>query len=253
MICVAIADNVKERSILKTVIFDVDDTLYDQILPFKKAIHASFSRSFTENELNQLYISSRQFSDELFHQSTTGEVSIEDLQVYRITEAAKTFDIALNREEALLFQRHYLQEQKQIMLFNEMKQLIELLYQHNIQLAILTNGEVAHQTMKIKQLQLNRWIPKDHFYISGSLGVAKPNKQVFYYLEQQLSLDKENTIYIGDSFEHDIIGAKQVGWKAIWMNHRKRRAPNGDIAPDFEVSDPKELLALFQDRLLLNS
>ncbi|MFB1049818.1 HAD family hydrolase [Paraliobacillus sp. JSM ZJ581] len=235
---------------MKTIVFDVDDTLYDQILPFKKAVQSYFSRKFSENELNEFYISSRKFSDQLFHQSASGEVAIEDLHVYRITEAAKAFDIELERKEALLFQEKYLQEQHNIRLFDEMKQLMEYLNQHNIQLAVLTNGEQAHQTMKIKQLQLNRWIPKEHVFISGALGIAKPSKQVFSYLEQQLNLEKKHTIYIGDSFEHDIIGAKQAGWKAIWMNHRQRQAPSCNISPDFEVSHPSKLVTLFQNNRL---
>ncbi|CQR45977.1 Pyrimidine 5'-nucleotidase YjjG [Paraliobacillus sp. PM-2] len=232
---------------MRTIVFDVDDTLYDQIRPFKKAVHTCFNRNFSEDELNQLYISSRKFSDELFHQSATGEVSIEDLQVYRITEAAKIFDISLDREEALYFQKVYLHEQKNITLFDEMQQLMEQL-KHHTQFAVLTNGEQAHQMMKIKQLQLNNWIPEEHLFISGALGMAKPSEQVFSYLEKQLSLDKANTIYIGDSFDHDIIGAKQAGWKAIWMNHRKRQAPSCDVSPDFEVNHPKELLSLFKNQ-----
>ncbi|GAA5416077.1 pyrimidine 5'-nucleotidase YjjG [Paraliobacillus ryukyuensis] len=234
-----------------TIIFDVDDTLYDQSRPFKIAAQAFFDRTFTEEELHELYISSRKFSDELFHQSTTGEVSVEDLQVYRITEAAKTFEITLNRQEALHFQADYLAELKKMTLFEEVEQLLTLLHQQDdIQLAVLTNGEKEHQAMKIDKLRLDRWIPDNHLFISGALGVAKPDKRVFEIIEVQLGLDKENTIYIGDSFDHDIVGAKQVGWKAIWMNHRKRTAPRKDLAPDYEVQHPKALLDLFKNESL---
>lgn len=231
---------------MKTVIFDVDDTLYDQILPFKKAVQSFFDRSFTDEELNQFYISNRKFSDELFHQSAAGEIPLEQLHIYRITEAAKLFGITLSSTEALLFQEKYLQEQHNIHLFLETEQLINYLHEQNVQLAVLTNGEKAHQMMKIKQLQLDRWIPEEHLFISGALGMAKPSKQVFTHIEQQLALDKAQTFYIGDSFDHDIIGAKQVGWKAIWMNHRRRKAPDTVISADFEVQHPGELLKLFQ-------
>ena len=36
---------------LSTVIFDVDDTLYDQHLPFKQALVNSFDYPFTETDI----------------------------------------------------------------------------------------------------------------------------------------------------------------------------------------------------------
>lgn len=235
---------------IQTIIFDVDDTLYDQALPFKQTAKLYFERYFSEQELDHLYISSRAFSDELFHQSTTGEVTVEDLQVYRITEAAKLYDIHLTRTQALDFQAAYLAEQKKIQLFKEVEKLIQSLYCKHKQIAILTNGEAQHQAMKIKKLKLDRWIPSEQFFISGALGIAKPDIRVFQHIQKQLSLDTASTIYIGDSFEHDIIGAKQAGWQALWMNHRKRKMPPTTIRPDYEVQHPNELLALFEDTLL---
>jgi len=33
---------------MDTIIFDVDDTLYDQTIPFKKAFRGKFQEAFTE-------------------------------------------------------------------------------------------------------------------------------------------------------------------------------------------------------------
>ncbi|MEH7236399.1 HAD family hydrolase [Bacillus sp. JJ1562] len=53
-------------------------------------------------------------------------------------------------------------------------------------------------------------------FISGTIGHAKPKREVFDFIEQKMDLDQTKTVYIGDNFEKDIIGAKEAGWQAIW-------------------------------------
>ena len=38
-----------------------------------------------------------------------------------------------------------------------------------------------------------------------------------------MGLSKKETYCIGDSYENDVDGAKNAGWKAIWFNHRERK------------------------------
>lgn len=230
---------------MDTIIFDVDDTVYDQTLPFKKAFKQLFEGSFTEEVLEKIYIASRKYSDELFEKERAGEVSLLELQTYRITAACEDFDIPITYDKAVKFQEVYLSEQQKIVLYDEIEELLERLHWQGKQLAVLTNGDSSHQAMKIKQLNLTRWIPEEHIFISGSLGHAKPAPEVFQIIEEKLQLDKTKTVYIGDSFENDIIGAKQAGWQAIWTNHRKREEPTSPYQADKVVDHPQELLDLF--------
>jgi putative hydrolase of the HAD superfamily len=230
---------------MDTIIFDVDDTLYDQLQPFKLAFERQF-KEFKNAPVENIYISSRKHSDTLFHASEAGTVSLAELHAYRIKSACKDFDLEINDLEAMEFQKAYENEQKKIDLFPEIEVLMELLKEKNKQLAILTNGPYEHQLMKITQLGLARWIPKENIFISGAIGSAKPAAQAFDTIEKKLHLKKDKTVYIGDSFENDIIGAKQVGWNAIWMNHRKKDKADTSIQPDKIITTPKELLDLFE-------
>jgi putative hydrolase of the HAD superfamily len=138
------------------------------------------------------------------------------------------------------------EEQQKIILFDEVKELLEALYKEGKQLAILTNGEEKHQSKKIEQLELTRWFSAENIFISETHGYAKPKREIFEIMEEKLGLHKTKTVYIGDSFEKDVVGAKQVGWHAIWMNHRKRSLPeNAAFKPDQEVYSAKELLNVF--------
>lgn len=229
-----------------TIIFDVDDTLYDQAQSFHKTVRKLFQEPFSDEEINQLYKASRKYSEILFDQSETGEISQFEWQTGRIMAACKDFNIPIDTEKATIFHETYVTEQKNITLFPEVEELLNFLYEEGKQLGILTNGEEKHQAMKIKQLGLSRWIPAEMTFISGMIGHAKPKREVFDYIEQNLDLDQTKTVYIGDNFEKDIIGAKQAGWQAIWMNHRKKELPtNATYKPDKEVHSAKELLELF--------
>ncbi|RLL46962.1 HAD family hydrolase [Oceanobacillus piezotolerans] len=238
---------------MKTIIFDVDDTLYDQAMSFKNTCKRMFDRPFTEEELENFYIVSRKYSDALFDICEAGEMTVEEMHIRRIKDACDELGIAITRERALEFQHAYVEEQQKITLFPEVVELLDFLSETEIQLAVLTNGSEGHQSMKIKQLNLVNWIQDDYLFISESIGHIKPTLEAFQYLENKMGLNKEDTIYIGDSFANDIVGAKQAGWQAIWMNHRRREMPENTVKPDYEVHTAGELLALFKkDAVLVN-
>lgn len=231
---------------MDTIIFDVDDTLYDQAQSFHKTVNKLFQEPFTDEEIDSLYKASRKYSEILFDKSENGEISQFEWQTGRIIAACKDFNIPIDTEKAAVFHETYVVEQKNITLFPEVEELLNVLYKEGKQLGILTNGEEKHQAMKIKQLGLSRWFPAERTFISGSIGHAKPKREVFDFIEEKMNLDQTKTIYIGDNFEKDIIGAKQAGWQAIWMNHRKKDIPeNAFYKPDKEVHSAKELLNLF--------
>ncbi|MGF6952341.1 putative hydrolase of the HAD superfamily [Neobacillus sp. B4I6] len=228
---------------MDTILFDVDDTLYDQLQPFKNAFQITF-KHLTNVPIEKIYVASRKHSDTLFNKSEAGTISLLELHTYRIMTACKDFGVEIQYDGAVEFQKIYELEQKKITLFPEIEELLELLNKKNKQLGILTNGPHQHQLMKITQLGMTRWIPEENIFISGAIGSAKPDSQAFDIVEKNLYLNREKTVYIGDSFDNDVIGAKQVGWNSIWMNHRNKAKPISTIDPDKIISSPKELLDL---------
>lgn len=231
---------------MDTIIFDVDDTLYDNALSFHKTFRELFEGTFAYEDIDQIYRASRVYNEMLFEKNEAGEITPFEWHTGRIISACNDFDIPIDMYKAATFHEVYVSNQQNIELFNEVEKLLDALYKENKQLAILTNGEENHQSMKIKQLNLTKWIPSDNIFISETCGHPKPKIEVFRLLEKKLDLNPPNTVYIGDSFEKDVLGAKQAGWQAIWMNHRRRKIPdNPPFKPDIEVQSARELLNLF--------
>ena len=72
--------------------------------------------------------------------------------------------------------------------------------------------------------------------------------QIFKLVEHKMNLDPENTYYIGDSINNDIVGAKSAGWKMIWINRRGVDIPeNLGFYPDYIVNDDSKLIDLIKD------
>ena len=125
-----------------------------------------------------------------------------------------------------------------------MKDLLQNL-KEKVTLGIITNGPAQHQWDKVNALGLNEWIPVGHIFISGALGVAKPDKRIFSRAADRLGILPEEICYVGDSFENDIAGAKAARWNAVWYNHRGHQA-TGDVEPDEIVTSEEELIACLE-------
>lgn len=225
---------------MSAVIFDLDDTLYDQLEPFKKAAKKNFL--FPNSQIEDLYLFSRSFSDEVFHLTHTGKMDLEDMYIYRIQNACAQFGMDLTAKQALQFQEDYAYFQGKIELFEAAKEVLAYCKQQNIPIGLITNGPTNHQWAKVHQLGLTRWISEKNIFISSAVGISKPDVRLFKYVEQFMNLDNKDTYYVGDSYENDIIGAKNAGWKAIWYNHRGHKKLETKVIFD-QLLDRKDALS----------
>ncbi|KPJ50518.1 hypothetical protein AMJ40_02630 [candidate division TA06 bacterium DG_26] len=60
----------------------------------------------------------------------------------------------------------------------------------------------------------------DSITTSDEVGVGKPNPQIFKIALRKAGCAASESIYIGDSFEKDVVGAKKVGMQTIWYRGR---------------------------------
>ncbi|MFK4566323.1 HAD family hydrolase [Enterococcus sp. UD-01] len=227
---------------MDALIFDVDDTLYDQLVPFRQAIEKNFSLGNLSVEA--LYLKSRQLSDAVFHLTEKGEMALLEMQIYRIQQALAFFGRTISRKEAIQFQQDYQFFQQHIHLIPDVESTLDFCLQKKIQLGIITNGPAQHQRNKLQQLQIERWLSPERIFISSEVGLAKPDVRIFNYVQKQLGLTKAVTYYCGDSLENDVLGAKNAGWQAIWSN--RRHYPPKSQTYDYMLTAQHSLFAFVQ-------
>ena len=216
----------KEKRLIGLV-FDVDDTLYEQIVPFENAYNSLFDMDI---DMEKFYLLSRYYSDVKFEVSRNGEMTMDEYHIYRIQEAAKDLGVFLTDEQALNMQKEYKMNQQKLQMSNVTINILKLARKNNVKLGIITNGPSAHQWSKIKALGVERWIDKENIIVSGDYSINKPDVRIFEIMQEKLQLPIDSLYYIGDLLENDIVGANNAGWKAIWINRYKKKLPeNVDI------------------------
>lgn len=92
---------------MKAFLFDVDDTLYDQVQPFARTFYRLYPER-NDIDIHKLFARSRVYSDEVFEDSCTGKITMEEMYIYRVQKALADFDIAISDEQALTFQKYYI-------------------------------------------------------------------------------------------------------------------------------------------------
>ena len=202
------------------LVFDVDDTLYEQIVPFENAYRSLFDMDI---DMEKFYLLSRYYSDVKFKASRNGEMTMDEYHIYRIQEAAKDLGVFLSDEQALNMQKEYKKNQQKLQMSNITISILELAKENNVKLGIITNGPSEHQWSKVKALGVERWIDKENIIVSGDYSINKPDMRIFEIMQERLQLPNDSLYYIGDSLENDIVGANNASWKAIWINRYKRK------------------------------
>ncbi|ESV55649.1 HAD family hydrolase [Streptococcus agalactiae LMG 14747] len=225
---------------IKAIFFDLDDTLYDQLEPFELAFRQTFEN--INVPISEIYTLSRQYSDRVFEKSESGEMTIQDMHMYRIKAALEDFSIIITDEAAILFQKKYALNQGNIELDSRLAMLFEFLKKNRTKIGIITNGPKEHQYHKIKQLGLYQWFDRENILISSEIGIAKPNKKIFDLAKDEN--DSETYLYVGDSFENDVVGAKSAGWQTVWFNRRGNIKSNIEYQADYQVNDLDDLYSL---------
>lgn len=231
------------------IIFDLDDTLYNQLDVFKNAIEAVFKdRKLKENTLVELFEHRQQYSNQALVLYQKKLMSQEEMYIYRISQAFSAIGIQIDRKEALSFQEAYSYFQTHLSLDSQMEKVLDYLSDKNYLIGLLSNGSVKHQHKKIDQLSLSKWIKPEHQFVSGHFGIDKPDPNLFLEVEKIVPKPKETLIMIGDSYENDILGARKVGWQSIFLDKYGWSSKNTSQA-DYTVNNGTELLLLMKQIL----
>ena len=104
-------------------------------------------------------------------------------------------------------------------------------------LVAVTNGNADVTTIGIDDLF-------DEVISAASAGAAKPSPQIFDAAVAAGGATPEQTLHVGDHPEIDVVGAREAGLRAVWVNRNGHDWPEHLEEPDAIVRDVGELLSL---------
>lgn len=109
-------------------------------------------------------------------------------------------------------------------------------------LLLLTNGSPDLQQEKLTGVpQLAPYF--DHIIISGAFGEGKPAASIFRHALENLGIEPEQGVMVGDKLTTDILGANTIGMDSVWIN-RHGAVRSDEIVPTYEIKHLEELLPL---------
>lgn len=203
---------------ITTLLFDLDNTLFDQQTLLKKWMYTCISQTQANVLLNTMDLNNCddiQSSRNLFHQLEK-----------------------LSRTPYKILRQHYQQFLWQNIRLDQ--QIIQLLVslQKTYKMAIISNGSRSNQQRKLQKTELKHYFQQ--ITISGEVGIRKPHPEVFTRTLQLLGRLPDESLFIGDSLKNDIHGAASVGMKTCWINTHAF-PKNLQFIADYHINSINEL------------
>ncbi len=220
---------------IKAVFFDFDNTIVDYI-------KSDFIGLESIVKLLPINIDNNEFIDvaiekiyEFHDMVSKGKINPTEMHRYRLLNTLKYFNLEWHEQYLDIYQKNYINSTSCFIGIEEVLKYLK----DKVKLGILTNAyDSKEQRARIAKANLSKYI--DNILVCCEIGKYKPSKEAFLYLVDRYGLEASSCIYVGDSEEHDIKGAKNAGLYAIKISHSKLVGPKS--VADFECTNFFELL-----------
>ncbi|EFT7213105.1 HAD family hydrolase [Campylobacter coli] len=212
---------------IKAVIFDLDNTLYDENVYIAEVLDI-FSKKYSLNFDKNKFIYNKDLrnkSNDIF------SFWLNSINFYSKEYQEELFELYQNIS-------------CQLKLYNDAKILLDFLYKKGIKIGILTNGTVKAQKNKIKCLQgILQYNPIIFYARSLGKDFEKPHVRAFEGILNIIEVEKINVLFVGDNPYTDIYGAKNFGIRNILV--KRERLDDEQINSDLVVKKLDEVMKLW--------
>jgi len=229
--------DLKEK--IKHIFFDLDRTLWD----FEKSAEQTFIEIYESNNLFEKGIPSvKEFvaaytihNNKLWDQYRKGEIKKEVLRSLRFSLTLKDFGIVDEELGEKIGDDYVRISPLKVNLFPYSIEILKYLFP-KYSMHIITNGFSEVQETKLKLSGMDKYFIE--VITSEEAGVKKPHPDIFKFSFEKAGALAHESIMIGDDYEVDIIGAKEVSMKQIFFDPGKKFGNNGST---FHISCLKEI------------
>ncbi|MGG4168060.1 HAD family hydrolase [Rossellomorea vietnamensis] len=216
------------------LLFDLDDTLFDHSAAYKRGVYETVRRFPILKELDQ-YEFLRTFSNHhhrLWPRFSSNELNFQELSIMRIENTLADFNISVPpgvlRQIVKTFQAAYVHSIKPDTV---VKRFLSDL-KEKVRIGIVTNGTAFNAYEKVERLELSDIFHESSVIISERVGFPKPHEGIFQHALDVFNSEAARTLFIGDNYFTDIIGANSIGMDTLWINKYDHEFP-GEVHPDY--------------------
>ncbi len=117
------------------------------------------------------------------------------------------------------------------------KTVLSLLYK-NYNLGIISNYYGNLETV-LSEIGLRKYFRS--VIDSAVAGIRKPDKKIFNLAMEEMKVNPDETIVVGDSYGNDIAPAKELGCSTIWLEGKGWSESIDTSSADIKIKSIKEL------------
>ena len=211
---------------IRALLFDVDDTLYDFSKTWETATRALLEEllapySISVNEVWDKFV---RFDETVFSYVNSGEIPSAVARRLRWQFLETVWDISIPNLPNLLI-RHTEAMRHQCVPYDDTIRTIAAL-SRQYRLAIVTNGPSDFLDDRLTSVGLSPYFPSHLRIAADAVSSYKPEPEIFQEALRRLALPARDCLFIGDSWNYDVMGAKAAHIPVIWYNPRRLQCPD---------------------------
>jgi putative hydrolase of the HAD superfamily len=230
---------------IRAVLFDLDDTLFDHAYCARAALDGvrSEHQSLGLVPPEVLERAHAEILEVLHAEVMLGRLELDAARIERFRRLFASAGVEADRDAAAAaaatYRRHYLESRREV----EGAAALLAAARERAQVGIVSNNLRNEQQDKLRCCGLDRYI--DALVVSEEAGVSKPDPRIFEMALQRLDCRPEEAVMLGDSWAADIVGAAAAGIRPVWFNRGGGVTPPipagvaviGALAPAADVLD----------------
>lgn len=200
---------------IHAVIFDLDDTLYDYTTLNDAAI-AQISRlirvkyGLIDAEFKKEFNAARQVT-----KANLGDTAASHNRMLYFQKLLERLNRPIIPDTMILYETYWGYMLDHIRLRDNAKELLAYCKERKLKIGICSDLTTHIQHRKLERLNIAPYI--DALVTSEEVGAEKPDPRMFSMILSKLGVEACQALYIGDSYNKDIIGAESAGMSALWL------------------------------------
>ncbi|MBD2766756.1 HAD family hydrolase [Hymenobacter sp. BT664] len=201
-----------------TILFDLDDTLFDHTATARLALQSTATPLpfFRKVDFEPFYQRYSELLEEYHAQILAGRCSYEEARRGRFQRLLAQYWAAATEAEIEEFirvnQANYPLLRRPVA---GARALLQALKPH-YRIGVVTNNRTEEQVEKLQFLEMTALV--DALITSEEVGVPKPDPRIFHVALERLGARPEETVLVGDNWTADVLGARAVGIRPLWLN-----------------------------------
>ncbi len=223
------------------ILFDADNTLFDFTHSQKNALRYTF-KEFGLEYHNDLFPIFTQLNNKIWQAFDENKITHDEIKTERfrfLFNELNIQNIDLDKFN-IRFIDNLVEYSK---LIDDTEQFL-LSLAGKVKMAIITNGMKEVQRPRFNKCKIKNIF--DGVFISGEMGLSKPNKEYFESVHKQTGdLDKSEYLVVGDNIIADVRGGKEYGFETCWYNPSLLENGQREFT-DFEIQNINQLKKIIE-------